>query len=176
MPADNRWYDQKPQFQQAIRIFMLFPDQVQSIIGEGIARLAEKECHAHELVKHLKSLGVAKVLALYQAKQKRRSYDNSPVVHQAMNYLTLLSDEERDDMSARIIELTGMIVNYLEHCRTIPYSPTMSEIEAITQVYVDSGADQARELLTTLKEILMRKIESRLMIVDETIRHHGAAD
>jgi len=82
-----RFYDQEPSVSQAVELLLVLPQEMQSIIADGISLIAEQEFRANELMKELKSLGTEKVLAVYKSKQKKRAYDKNHAVHRAINYL-----------------------------------------------------------------------------------------
>jgi len=102
---DRRWYDQRPQVSNTINLMVSFPPEIQTIIGEGIVYLADKEFLANEQMHALKSLGSEKTLGLYRSKSKKRDYDNNPLLHKIINYLYVLSEKNQDFMAKQVMEL-----------------------------------------------------------------------
>src|SRR5690606_18151945 len=101
----KRWYDRQPRLSQAVRLMMLFPDEVKSIISDGIMLLANREFQVSEQMNSFRTLGSEKILGLYKSKNKRREYDQNELLHKAMNYLYILSEKNQDFMAEHILQL-----------------------------------------------------------------------
>lgn len=147
----NRFYDRDASVSKAVQLLLLLPFEMQSIIAEGVAWLAEQEFRANELIRELKSLGTEKVLALYKSKQRKRDYDKNPAVHKAINYLLVLSEENRIWIAQHLIGLIGCLQDYLKACRIHAATPSREAVDSLTSVYIDSGPAKVKAYLKTLE-------------------------
>ncbi len=159
--AYKRWYDKHAELSQAVNAFLIFPDDVQSIIAEGALILAKREFSALEKENQFKSLGTEKVLALYKSKQKKRQYDANHAVHSAINHLSVLSLPEQLFMANQIITLADTVVEYMEFCKSLHRNATLSDIQSITDTHVEKGPKESKKFLMELKKTIIEKIESR---------------
>lgn len=155
----KRFYDLDVNVAQAVQLLMLFPDEIQSIIADGLSYIAEREFKANEILKELKSLGRDKVLAIYNSQKKRRDYDKNPSVHRAMNYLMILSDENRRFIAQQIIGLMGYLQNYLKACRKYESSASLDTMESITGVYLELGVQEVQQLIRAIESEFKRRLD-----------------
>src|SRR5690242_14856760 len=91
----KRWYDRQPKLSQAFKLIILLPDEVRSIISESLMLIANREFNANERENSFRTLGHDKILGLHKSKNKRREYDQNELLHKAMNYLYILSDDNQ---------------------------------------------------------------------------------
>ena len=163
----KRFYDQDVNVSNAVEMFLLFPETLQEIIAEGLAQIAEIEYQANEALKDIRSLGTERVLALYKSKQKKRKYDQNPTVHKAMNYLMVISPENRHFLANRIIELMGYIQDYLKTCQMYTTSPEADKVQVLTDLYVQLGSDECRKFLTSVQTEFKRKLDGKPLLEDD---------
>ncbi len=152
----KRWYDQDNRVSTAVHMIMKFPPEMQSIICRGIYLLAEKEFRANELITEFKTLGTEKVLAMYKSKEKKRTYDANPNVHKAMNYLYLLSEQNRNLMATHILSLMSVMQEYLQICQNARQAPKAGEVEELTDSYVANGIQAAKSMLAELEKVYVQ--------------------
>lgn len=157
----KRFYDQDPSVSQAIELLLVFPEDMQAVIADGLSTIAEQEFQANEIINDFKSLGTEKVLAIYKSKQKQRSYDNNPTVHRALNYMMILSPENRLFISKRIIELIGYLQDYLKTCKLHEATPTLPSVERIRDVYIQFGPEDASRFLQAMEQEFTRKLRMK---------------
>lgn len=98
----TRWYDRIPALSQAVRMMEKLPEARQRWISETIVNLMPMH-QVPQRTDGLKKVGSEKVLGLMKSKVKRRWYDQDPMVHQAFNYLYLMTDELRYEMAIKIM-------------------------------------------------------------------------
>jgi hypothetical protein len=146
-----RFYDQDTNVSQAVELLLVLPQDMQSIIADGISLIAEQEFRANELMNELKSLGTEKVLAVYKSKQKKRAYDKNQAVHRAINYLMVLSENNRLWISKRIVGLMAYLQDYLKTCRLYSVQPTQQSVDQLTTVYVKFGPDEVKSYLKAVE-------------------------
>ncbi|HEY9685483.1 MAG TPA: hypothetical protein V6C52_00760 [Coleofasciculaceae cyanobacterium] len=163
----QRWYDKHQTVSKSVKLLETFPEEIQVIISEGIVRLAIRECQANELMDNLRSLGPEKVLGIFKSKNKRRSYDNNSTVHQAMNYLYIMTDENRLFIAGQVIEIVNFIYEYLKECKKFKMSAQLEDVSSITQAYIESGSDEARRLLAGIQQRFTSKVSERSVGNDE---------
>jgi len=161
-PTSNRWYDKRPSLSLSINLLAKCPFELQTLVGEGMSQLAQKQFKAQDLLQSVKSLGVDKTLGLYKAKKKQRSYDSNPAFHHAMNCLYVLAAEHQDFMANQILELMDMVHDYFRACRLYGAQSSQSDVANLTRTFVENGSPAARTLLVQLKRHLMQNIEAHL--------------
>ncbi|MBX2860334.1 MAG: hypothetical protein KTR14_03810 [Vampirovibrio sp.] len=163
--ADNndnpRFYEKDPIVFQAVEALFCFPHDFQSIISEGLAEIAERECKASELQKEFKSVGYEKVMALHKSKRKGRPYDHNPQTHKMMNYLMLLSDDHRRLMARETLQLLAHIQEYLSMCKEYQSDTSERTIRTLTGTYVAYGSKATQDLLQNVKKQLLQTWASR---------------
>jgi hypothetical protein len=145
-----RFYEQDPTVKFAVEFLFTFPRSVQSIIGKGFGQIAARDYRAQHMLNDVKSLGKETVLALYALQQKRRAYDKTPAIHQAMSYMMVLSSESRKSLALKLNGLTGLVYEYLRDCRVAGSIPQTELLEALTSLYVEEGNASAARFLKDL--------------------------
>jgi hypothetical protein len=168
----KRFYDQDPSVSQAIELLLIFPEEMQAVIADGLSTIAEQEFRANEMINDFKSMGSDKVLALYKSKQKKRKYDKNPTVHRAMNYMMILSPENRVIISKKILEMITFLQGYLITCKNLTTAPSLNGVERIRDVYVQFGPDDVRHFLAAMQEEFMNKLQG----LEITAKHPAAGD
>lgn len=154
----RRWYDRQPTLSQSVRLMILLPDEIKSIVSDGIMVLANREFRAQERLQSYRSLGDEKVMGLYKSKNKRREYDTNETLHKAMNYLYILSEDNQDIMADHILQLVGYIQKYLSTCRVFETDPSLEDVLRITQTYIEEGNAEVEQFLVQLREELHVKM------------------
>lgn len=152
-PPSNfvRWYDRQPKLSQACKLLFAFPDEIKSVISEAILIIANQEFRQKEQREQMRSLGREKILGLYKSKNRRREYDINPLLHQAMNYLYLLSEEKRDFMAEHVLTMVSYIQDYLQACQVTENKPSLENVTLITDLYVKSGDKAVKTFLKQLR-------------------------
>ena len=168
-PAQKRWYDQHSTISKSIRLMETFPPEIQDILAEGIIRLAARECQAKEMMVNLRSLGPEKVLGIFKSKNKRRAYDKNLSIHQAMNYLFILSEENRLFIAHQVIDIVNFIYGYLQDCKSYQTVSSVDDIAQLTNVYIDAGAQEAQQLFEKIHERLNDNITRVVLQHDEMV-------
>lgn len=157
----KRWYDAYSDIQQSVTLLETFPETILEIIARGVVSIAEDEFYAEELMKSVRTLGWDKVSALYKSKQKRRSYDRSPGLHKSMNYLFLMSDDNRKQMGAKMVELVHYVYDYLKVCQQYEHAASKEDIGNLVDTYVADGSLEARRFLKNLSELFKADYENK---------------
>ena len=137
---------------------MLFPDEIKTIICDGVMILANREFQVNEQMKSFRTLGTDKIMGLHKSKSKNRNYDQNQIMHKAMNYLYILTERNQDVMAEFTLEIIGFIQDYLRTCQIFKADVSMERVADITQAYIESGADGARELIEAVREELHGKL------------------
>jgi hypothetical protein len=153
-----RWYDSRPQLSKAARLLFVLPDEIQSIISQAILIIADKEFRHEEKERRVRSLGREKVMGLHKSKCRRREYDRNQHLHQAMNYLYILSEESREFMARHILKMLQYIQYHLETCQITEMTPDLKEVAEITNIYVKSGDESVKLFLKNLRHEFYEKL------------------
>lgn len=153
-----RWYDSRPKMSQSARLLFALPDEIKSIISEALLVIADREFRHDEKVRHVRSLGREKVMGLHKSKNRRREYDENPHLHQAMNYLYILSEDNREFMAEHILKMMRYIQYHLETCQITQVVPQIEDLAAITNTYVNSGDEAVSAFLKNLRHEFYEKL------------------
>jgi len=148
----QRWYEAYPKLTQSLSALETFPPQILDIILCGVIEVAENECRVNEILNSFKTLGTEKVLALHKSKARKRSYDRNPQLHKTMNYIYVLSDENRAFMAEKMLGLVQFVIEYLKACNEFQATPDGDEIGQLSTCYVRRGDVSARQLLDNIRE------------------------
>lgn len=147
----KRFYDGEPNTKQTVDLMLKFPDEFQTVLANSMSMIAEGDFKADEILNDLKSLGTEKVLALYKSKQKKRAYDKNPSFHRAMNYMMVMTPQNRQAISGKVLNLMGHVQEYLQHCKDNNIPPTVTTVEKLAEVFVRDGGDYAKHFLNEVK-------------------------
>lgn len=158
--ASARWYDKRPQVKQSVEVLTTFPDEILTIIAEGINVIVEREYKASELLKSFKSLGTEKILGLYKSKNKMRKMDQNPTLHKTINYMFVISEENQVAVAKQVLELVTVIHDYLKTCKETSQPATMNHVSKLRNSYVDKGLVDAKKLLKSIREEFIKTIEN----------------
>lgn len=153
-----RWYDSRPKISQASRLLFILPDEIQSIISEATLLIADKEFQQEEKEQQIRSLGREKIMGLHLSKNKRREYDQNPHLHKAMNYLYILSENNREFMAEHILKMVQYIQYHLETCKLAQRTPDLKEVAEIVNTYVKLGDESVKLFLKQLRHEFYDKL------------------
>lgn len=146
-----RWYDRQPVVSKSVSLLENFPPEYQAALGETIIELAEKHCSAKDLMNNLRSLGPEKVLSIFKSKSKQRKTDNVQQMHQAMNYMLILPDEDRAYIAGQIIEVVGHVFEYFKHCKDQGVSPSALVVGELCGAYIRREFGTLQDFLAQLE-------------------------
>lgn len=152
--SQKRFYESDPITHQAVRQLFLFPDDIQTILANGICDLVERDHTARAFLHDAKTLGRDKILALYKSHRKVRSYDKNPAVHKAMNYLMLLDIENRQSIARQMSELIQCVQDYLNFCKNQGIEAETDDIQVLLKNYAERGYTNTQSDLKALKQAL----------------------
>ncbi|MBK8190791.1 MAG: hypothetical protein IPK79_10125 [Vampirovibrionales bacterium] len=141
--GNNRWYDKYPQTQKAVELFEQLSSQYQRLIAKNIAQF----CEDNNLLggrEGLKSLGHTKVMGLIQSKAKRRWYDQDQLLHKAVNSILMMTDEDRQAASYRMVVTIESFEAYMEWCQQ---NERLIDIDELEQMAADVFTRPVDELL-----------------------------
>jgi gas vesicle protein len=160
--AQRRWYDKEPDVLLAIELMSKFPGEIQEIVTEAAVYLAEHDYEAKEAMTALRSLGAEKILPIFKSQNKMRSYDQNPSFHKLVNYMMVVSPENRRFLSKQILQLVQNISEYFTSCRDYSVDPSTNDISEATRVYVQQGSEDAKNFLKKLKEEFQSGVRQRV--------------
>lgn len=157
---NRRFYDKEPTVSLAINTVLTFPKIFQGAVAKGISLVAIKDFHANDKMSHLKSLGKDVILPLYKSKQKKRFYDSNPDIHNALNYLRVLSPEERIITSTKLLEISHYLEHYLNVCESSTFEPQMEKLQNIRDLYVMRGEGDVKQYTDTVCMDLLKRMSA----------------
>lgn len=146
----QRQYDRSHELAQAVNILTLMPDEIRSIISESVLNLMHQEYEETMQEKHYRSLGSDKILGLHKAEHRRRAYDQNPILHRAMSHFYILSETAQDYMGKHILAMLNYIQSYLDTCGELQQDPSLEDVAAITQRYIEKGSAETEAFLKEL--------------------------
>ena len=156
----KRWYDNDPVLRDEVYRFLSLPLEIQAIMAEVLISIANELYQTESMIKNVKSLGAVKVLSLYKSKNKRRSYDMTPITHKAMSHLSVLPDQGVKEITGTLREMN----NAIEEVRQLFYSQgkeaPSEEIRAVLISYSQNGSHAASGYLEHLQEKMPSLISS----------------
>jgi hypothetical protein len=147
----NRFYDQDPVVSQAVKLLLLLPGEIQTLAAECLSKIAETEYRIIEMLQETKSLGSDKIMALYKSKHKKREYDQNPAMHRALNYLMLLTVENRRLLSHRVVGLISHLQDYLRSCQKFSILPTYQQMGDVATAFMQRGPEEATHLIQAME-------------------------
>lgn len=180
----TRWYDQQQTLSKSVKLLEIFPVEYQEVLGNAIIDLAANHCNAETLMANLRTLGPEKVLNIFKAKGKNRSYDQNETVHKAMNYLYVLPDESRLFIASQVIELTGHLFEYFSICRETGQAPDKETAQSLSQAFIQGQLQDTVEHLSkfhpsmnlpngpTLKSIRAKIMQARSQSFAEELEYY----
>ena len=156
----KRWYDRNPHLAQGVKLLILLPDEVKTIISEALITLANREFNESERETAFRTLGSEKIMGLHKSKNRRREYDINDTLHKAMNYLYMLSDDGQDFMAEHILNMIKYIQEYFATCQKFQMTSEPEHVARIAYAYVNSGSEGVAKFLKQLREEFYLKVFS----------------
>lgn len=145
-PNKRRFYDRDPVTADSLELIATFPSELQKTLAVGLNNIAIKDFNAEAKLHNFRSLGKDIVLPLYKSKQKLREYDQNQDFHNAINYLRILSQQERSSVSRKVIDIAAYLQQYLKACKKTRTKASRSTAEQIRDTYIEEGAESAGQL------------------------------
>lgn len=159
MSRKNRWHDQRQEMAQAIHFLSSLPDDLQTIMGEIVIHITDKEFKVNELLTTFKSLGHEKILGLNQSKKKRRNYDNNPTLHKAINCIYVLPDEQRVLVGNQLLKLIHYVIQYFEAHKKANMPASAASLKMLAQAFANGGAAEADRMLASIvKDLALHQV------------------
>jgi len=143
----KRFYEKNPTVCQAIETLFMMPVNVQVKLSQVLLDLIHQNYNGKQRMSDYKSLGPDKSLALYKSKRRKRSYDNCPYLHEAMNYLMILSPQEQEQVATDILNMTQLIQDCLEWYQMLALQPDPRQLAKLMDSYAEGGEAAGRTLL-----------------------------
>ncbi len=96
MTEKKRWYDRHKETERAFKLLKELDFKSQYQISQDIMSIASaiKTAHKEEETEQPLSIGLDRVLGLYQASNMRRWYDKYPYLNQAILTISTLPEED----------------------------------------------------------------------------------
>jgi len=163
----KRWHDRSPQLAKAVHVLGLMPDPICVIMNEGLISIVRREFRESFITKSRQFLGRSKILGLYKAQKRQREYDKNPILHKAMSYLYMLSDDNQDFMSNHIMELMSYIQEYFYVYYELNQDFSPEDVAAMAAHYLEKDADDVHMFLKKIREEFYLKTIEGVVIPPE---------
>ncbi len=153
---DRRWYDQE---KSCPRLISQLRDIPQTEVREFCARVLINFCEKlrkeiHERDKRtlaVNSMGHSGIQGLYRyGEEKRRWYDQDPVLHKAVGSLYSLNPEGLGIIGFKLGDTYGLMQIYATVCQQIEQPPDLKEMARIATTALKTGTKEAEEILVGL--------------------------
>jgi len=99
----SRWYDTDQQIKQTFQLVENMSNKEREEFAANLTRVVNNFRKQQNLDNFNVSLGRDKILAYYKAYNKRRWYDQIPNLMRAINLLSILSIEEREQILSKFL-------------------------------------------------------------------------
>lgn len=162
----QRWHDKKPELAKAVHFLGSLPNDVQTIIGDCVVKIAEKEYKVSQLMNNLKSLGGDKVLGLHQSQKKRRNYDKNPSTHKAVNHVFILSESDQAKMAKQVLNLMDCVFSYFEIHQSLKVPADKETLQNLANAFAEGGLKQATEYNKALRQKLTQNVKPTEFLKD----------
>jgi len=139
----NRWYDEYPPIVRAAELMESLPEQYRRYVAASVVAYTQ-ENNLLGSPEELKNVGHQKVLGLFQSKLRRRWYDKDPILHKAVNNILLMDEENRRNVSYRLVVSLEALESYREQCDKQQLLPSFEDME---QIVADIFARNLEELI-----------------------------
>ncbi|MCA9806342.1 MAG: hypothetical protein KC476_00165 [Cyanobacteria bacterium HKST-UBA06] len=149
---NRRWYDGEPGLVQFLATLNLFPRPAQEIVCNTVNELLEKQYHVNQLMSGYRSLGFEKVKRLQFSKLKRRDYDEYLYLHNTINYLGLLSDENLQILLDLMNDLLRYDIDYLNLCKQYDKTASLTDLQHIATTFFRQGGNAVKVFLTAVEK------------------------
>jgi hypothetical protein len=167
----QRWYDKDETVAKSVNLLKDFPEEFQSILGETLIELADKHANAKELMANLRALGPDKVLAIFKAKSRQRFYDANEQVHEAMNHMYIVPDEDRVAIAKQAVEVTEHFNEYFEICKSEGRKPNPEVVAQLGATYLRGELNDLRQCVTKIEKALNSQQRESIEVPDDTSVH-----
>ena len=140
----KRWYDDNTHIVYLIGTLPDLDDDLRTLLGRSIMRRISKAC---SLNRSLKSIGGDKVMALYKAQNKDRSYDKDPVLYKLMNHLMVLPDDDQAHFGQEGAHFVRIINQYIADSKANDIELTFTELEELSWKFVEFGVASLQDAI-----------------------------
>jgi len=165
---DQRWYDKDKTVAESVNLLKDFPEEFQSILGETLIELADKQCNAKELMANLRALSPDKILAIFKAKSRQRFYDANEQIHDAMNHMYIVPEDDRIAIAKQAIEVTEHFNAYFEICKNEGRKPNPQVVAGLGATYLRGELKDLRQSVAELETALNAAPRTSVDVPDET--------
>ncbi|WMU93401.1 hypothetical protein EMOOHJMP_00208 [Microcystis phage MaAM05] len=131
-----RWYEAEQDIALSVEMIVGFPTIYKTLMGSILSRLADKHCQASQLLQNPGTLPPEKVLSLFKAKNKARSYDKIESVHHAMNCLYVLPEAQRALVATQVIAVVDHFMEYFAICQHTGQAVDHAILQGISDSFI----------------------------------------
>jgi hypothetical protein len=107
-------------------------------------------------------LGKEKIMALHQARKKRRSYDQDAHLAEIVNTFFVLPEDAQEGLAKDFVEFTELVVEYMATCDSFELAPSEQELVRMRDAFVESGAAAVRSYLHEIHQPFYEKLAAGL--------------
>ncbi len=161
-----RWHDKKPELAKAVHFLSALPEDLQTIIGDCIIQIAEKEYKVSDLLSSFKSMGTDKIMGLHQSQKKRRNYDNNLTMSKAINYIYILPASEQHKIAKQALDLMDCVVAHFEIHREFGLPANNDNLKLLIAAFLKGGLRLARQSNQNLKLVFQEQKEKKDQLVE----------
>jgi hypothetical protein len=153
-----RWHDNRGELSEAIDLLESIPIEVRPYIADALTKRVYQQFQAGEILWGLKSLGRDKIMALHQARKKRRSYDKDVHLAEIATTFFMLSEDVQEVFAKDFLEFTGLVVEYMANCDSFELVLSEEELARMRDTFVESGAAAVQAYLHQIHQFIYDKL------------------
>ncbi|MEM0952207.1 MAG: hypothetical protein AAGI66_08720 [Cyanobacteria bacterium P01_H01_bin.74] len=167
----KRWYERNKHMNTSVKLLCEFTPPVNNIMLVIFNRAVQIEMNSSTEKRDIQSIGQEKIMGLFNSKKKRRSYDTDPILHQIMNYYSMLSTQKQDFMTLKVLQTVKLMHLYLEQFVTINHDAELEEIVAIAKDYLAEETPQTKAFCADLKSFLTKSLKQSYRKIEPELAH-----
>jgi hypothetical protein len=145
-----RWYDQEPELSALVQTMSHQSSEDQRLYCRMIIQVYTDWREAQYLAGNQLSIGPERHMALHKSKNKRRWYDEDPLIHRAFNYLYILDEETRYYLARQLNRTTQRIKEYRSLCMSYGRNSSTSEIRSLIQISMSQTEEATQQYLSRI--------------------------
>ncbi len=157
LELNRRFYDKNQLIKTSVDVLNQFPKDLQGVVAKALCSLAVRDYDIEGRIQHLRSLGAEVVLPLYRSKNKLRTYDQVPEIHQSINYLRLLQEDERALIATKLLDVASLVEYYLGFAEEVPMPQKQVDVGEIRERYLSGGQQYARSFVVQRSQEILEQ-------------------
>lgn len=107
----RRWYDSVPNVAHAVHLTGQLPESIQAVIAKNLNDYIDYYRNSRRSDRNHLSVGVPKILGLYNAAYRKRWYDPNPLVRRAFTMMATVPESVLGVFAHRVVSISSFVNN-----------------------------------------------------------------